>query len=1223
MADAEEYFPRGGKKPTGAHFKQSGNFLGVAEKAEKKKKKPKKKSEGDDGYLSDEAQDYLKTHKLNNNLIFLSSKSLRPGINLLGRVIHVSDVKIKVSMPCKLLGNVMACHISESYNKLLEAYVEDKTEKVRELSQMFKPGQYIAVSVVELAPGNTMLTTMPQHVNSGKRHTDIKKGAIFQAAVSSVEDHGYVMDLGIPNTTAFLPKKDANPEIDLDTGMVCWCAVKSVKQTADSSVVALGAAPDCLQAARLQHKPDSQLLPGNALHFTVDSAVDNGVKGFVFDDVQACVLRQHLDKGKAKRPAVGQKVTARVLFVMPPRNMPYLTLKNVFETTYPDLEQERKYKDGDIIEEAQVLKITGRSVHMKLDHGCTAVMSIKRIDIEEEMTDEEVIAKSYPVGSTHRVRVLNYNLSDYFYSVTDDPSVVNEKYFTMEQLSVGEIVDGHVKTVTDSYILVSLGRIHGYVGLNHLTDAGVLLDPRQGSNPKLTKKFKVGQQVRARVLSVDPAKPALMLTLKPSLLAADLDVLQRHDQAVIGKVYTGVIYAIRDYILVSFFNNLMAYVPKTMVSIEPIENLTEAFHVGQIVSCTILNVDVENKKLLGSLIPTQTFRINRKRKAKEKHDSIGEEKETEDEGATQINEEEDKPKNKQTLASGDAPDKQKKKKKDNRVDGEMNGRAEGKTSEESDAIDTDLSEECEQVLTPEDLALLDLSQCRTKRQYKKRIDSILNAVSEIHSGIPLLEEKIAKIEAKGLTTKNKMLHTALHSEKLINEERANKLNEGLETARRALADLRAEPHNNHTKQTDDVQPEVKENIENENIQKKIDKKRKANKERKNSKDETEIRDKKRKGTDDVRKTEDSKTDQGRKARGEPAEKRRTVNVTEELRPVLHAPSARDFWSGTLDSGKTLQDQQSSSSDDEEKEQPKKKRKKLSVAEKLAKAREEEERLREMEKRAIESDAQPRSADHFQRALLANPSASQLWIAYMAFHLQATEIEKARAVARKALSTICFREEDEKLNVWLALINLENRFGTKESQQKTLEEALQMNDTFKVHSKLLDIYVDTGKQQELSALVDLMLRKYKRDPKTYTLCGTACYKLNLKEKARYVMQKALNVLEKKEHVQVLVQFALLERDRGERERAEALLEQVLAVYPQRVDVCAVYVDMLVKENDIERVRQVMERITSHQLPARKMKVLYKKWIEVEEKIGDEGKAEIIRQRAIEYVEKAKF
>lgn len=50
---------------------------------------------------------------------------------------------------------------------------------------------------------------------------------------------------------------------------------------------------------------------------------------------------------------------------------------------------------------------------------------------------------------------------------------------------------------------------------------------------------------------------------------------------------------------------------------------------------------------------------------------------------------------------------------------------------------------------------------------------------------------------------------------------------------------------------------------------------------------------------------------------------------------------------------------------------------------------------------------------------------------------------------------------------------------------------------------------------------------------------------------------------------------------------------------------------------------MERMTSQKLPARKMKVLYKKWIEVEEKIGDEEHVDSVRKRALEFINNAKF
>ncbi|XP_026332856.1 protein RRP5 homolog [Hyposmocoma kahamanoa] len=494
-------------------------------------------------------------------------------------------------------------------------------------------------------------------------------------------------------------------------------------------------------------------------------------------------------------------------------------------------------------------------------------------------------------------------------------------------------------------------------------------------------------------------------------------------------------------------------------------------------------------------------------------------------------------------------------------------------SEESDAIETDIHEE--EVLTPHELGLIDLSDCHTAKQYKKRIVSLLKAIQARTRRIEKIDKKILDIEEKGLNTKNKKFHTAMHVEKLGLQERIQKLIDILNMAQDKLKEFGDEGRGQ----------------------------------------EKSKRDKKK--LDTLKEKETSKKEGSQM-------KKREIKVVETLEPALEVPSAKDFWSASGDSlMQNEKEEESSSSEDEEQEQPKKKRKKLTVAEKLSKVREEEERVREMERRAIESEAQPRSSEQFERALLASPDCSQLWIAYMAFHLQATEIEKARAIGRKALNTISFREEQERQNVWLALLNCEHRFGTKESQQKTLEEALQMNEPFTIHSKLLDILVETGKQQELASLVDLMFRKYRREPAMYLVTGKACFKLALIDKARHVMQKALALLEKKEHVSILVQFALMERQYGAPERAEALFEQVLAVYPQRVDVCGVYVDMLVKAGEVDRVRQVMERMTSQKLPARKMKAIFKKWIEAEEKIGDKSQVESIQQRAMEYIDKAKF
>ena len=100
-------------------------------------------------------------------------------------------------------------------------------------------------------------------------------------------------------------------------------------------------------------------------------------------------------------------------------------------------------------------------------------------------------------------------------------------------------------------------------------------------------------------------------------------------------------------------------------------------------------------------------------------------------------------------------------------------------------------------------------------------------------------------------------------------------------------------------------------------------------------------------------------------------------------------------------------------------------------EKLERQRLEEAKLTQIETSLNDPDRMPVSADDFDRMVLASPNSSILWLQYMAHHLENAEIDKARAVARKALKTISFREEQEKFNVWIGLLNLEHMYGTSD------------------------------------------------------------------------------------------------------------------------------------------------------------------------------------------------
>lgn len=47
--------------------------------------------------------------------------------------------------------------------------------------------------------------------------------------------------------------------------------------------------------------------------------------------------------------------------------------------------------------------------------------------------------------------------------------------------------------------------------------------------------------MKARVLAIDLTKHQLTLSLKPTLLEEDLEVLKSYEEAEVGKMYTGVV----------------------------------------------------------------------------------------------------------------------------------------------------------------------------------------------------------------------------------------------------------------------------------------------------------------------------------------------------------------------------------------------------------------------------------------------------------------------------------------------------------------------------------------------------------------------------------------------------------------------------------------------------------------------------------------------------------
>lgn len=105
---------------------------------------------------------------------------------------------------------------------------------------------------------------------------------------------------------------------------------------------------------------------------------------------------------------------------------------------------------------------------------------------------------------------------------------------------------------------------------------------------------------------------------------------------------------------------------------------------------------------------------------------------------------------------------------------------------------------------------------------------------------------------------------------------------------------------------------------------------------------------------------------------------------------------------------------------------------------------------------------PTSESEFERLLLGSANSSYLWIQYMSFFLQQSDLVRARQIAQRALQTINYREQEEKRNVWLAILNLENTAGTEESLEQAFKDAIQSNEPKHMHLSYIEILEGSGK-----------------------------------------------------------------------------------------------------------------------------------------------------------------
>ena len=225
--------------------------------------------------------------------------------------------------------------------------------------------------------------------------------------------------------------------------------------------------------------------------------------------------------------------------------------------------------------------------------------------------------------------------------------------------------------------------------------------------------------------------------------------------------------------------------------------------------------------------------------------------------------------------------------------------------------------------------------------------------------------------------------------------------------------------------------------------------------------------------------------------------------------------------------------------------------------------------------------------------------------------------KARRVAERAILKINFREEQEKLNIWSAWLNLEYKFGTPSSLESVLARATQESNGKMLHLSLAQACFASGNANMAYEYLDRALKKYKKSKKVWSTYQRMRIAGGDHIGAKQLLQRSMQSLSRHKHIYVIKEFAFAEFEFGSQERGRNLLEDLVGSHPKRLDLWHVYVDREIKMDNILEARALFERMALLKLSTKKISALFKKWLQFEKRHGDEDHQRVVIEKAKRY------
>ena len=228
-------------------------------------------------------------------------------------------------------------------------------------------------------------------------------------------------------------------------------------------------------------------------------------------------------------------------------------------------------------------------VSQVLDGGLSVVVDEVRIFIPASLVSDvyEKDLSKY-AGQEIEFVISEYNpkrrryIGDRKQLITAKKAEMQKELF--EKISVGDIVEGTVKNVTDFGAFIDLGGVDGLLHISEMSWGRV-------ENPK--KVFKVGEPLKVLIKDIDGSKVALSLKFDDSNPWKDAAT-----KYAVGNEVTGKVARMTDFgAFVELEPGIDALLHVSQISKDHIEKPSDVLTVGQEVTAKVVDFNEEGKKI--------------------------------------------------------------------------------------------------------------------------------------------------------------------------------------------------------------------------------------------------------------------------------------------------------------------------------------------------------------------------------------------------------------------------------------------------------------------------------------------------------------------------------------------------------------------------------------------------------------------------------------------------